>query len=160
MMIARDVHTLYLNSGGGTIYGGYALRNLLLERSDIKVIVGSGMRCISNCVLSLTPNNEVVIDDTAEVAVHYVFSKVSKPSNIDVEIDKNLSKEYFYTLTNGDPLLYVEYMDYLVANQIYTNHEVRSQENILIPHNMSGKYLVDDLMYLTSTDLQRYKVIK
>ena len=164
-MVPRKVHTLYLNSGGGTKYGGYALRDVVIERPNMKIVVADDMRCVSNCVLLLNKKNPVSIAPNAIIAVHYVFVVSQNDGEPSLTFHKDYSEKYFHTIANGDTSLYEDYKQFLIKNEIFLEEDVISNDNfewngsVWLNEEKTVSITQANLMHLNIEQLQRYNVI-
>ena len=154
-MVPREVHTVILNSGGGTKAGGEQVANLIRSRG-IDVLVPSWAKCLSNCVLLLSAAENATVETGARVGVHYVYTI---EHNSQVQIDKELSDWYFGAI--GNHMLLTDYQVYILNEGLADEYEVFSNQNFFRERvDADGKVWTSEaFMMLDEEALRRYDVI-
>lgn len=154
--VSRNTKTVLLNSGGGTMYGGRAVADLIRSQ-NIDVIVPSGAKCLSACVLLLAAGDNVTVEDGAKVAVHFVYTPLDS-SRISIDLDS--STQYFLMI---DPTgnLYKDYKRFIIAIGIARAYEVNGSESFekLRVFDPGTLWTSMSFMYLTRSDLINYGIL-
>ena len=127
----HNVSNIYLNSGGGTEYGGYLLRRWLKEHPNVKINVTEGMKCVSACVLALTSTSNLVVHPNAFIGVHYVFKIDNSNNEATIVFDKLKTSRFFKTIDNGKTDIYEKYKKFLRDKDLYTANEIHSNQDII-----------------------------
>lgn len=154
--VLRNIKTVLLNSGGGTMYGGRAIADLIRDQ-NIDVIVPSGAKCLSACVLLLAASDNAIVEDGAKVAVHYVYTIIDSST---IEINLNNTEWYFSEIDlTGN--LYEDYKRFIGAIGIARAYEVYGNIPFkkLRLFDTGSSWTTMSFMYLDRNDLINYGIL-